>query len=325
MYYLSPYYLITLFILVFFPMFSCAEETHDKKITTEIELDPYYTSIGLYASLTGKPIPHLGEKSEIEIYKELIKKFHKPRTLVLEASINPLPYLGTVIKRNYPDFYDDMQINSNLNLVKAITVGFEEPWALSMFFGNVVKFDSVKKEIYGKRMGYSGFLIDIGDYHIKDNELILDKWIQTELKLKGEQFLEDRTLKWSFRIGAKFHSNENIQDAFFVGIRRSRADFSRRFASDQNTLTNEGSQKLPTDLILKNSGIEYISDFSQKDLTPIRHYLVVDKKFQLSKRVMFSLGFGFVWTGGKKYSGSLKSYVNDSTRFQIVIRPKLEF
>ena len=54
-----------------------------KKTTVEVELDPYYASMGVYSSLTGKPIPHLGAVPELEIYRELIKNFYKPRTLVL--------------------------------------------------------------------------------------------------------------------------------------------------------------------------------------------------------------------------------------------------
>jgi len=34
-----------------------------------------------------------------------------------------------------------------------------------------VEFDSIKKSYEGKRKGYSGLLIDMGDYHIKDNIL----------------------------------------------------------------------------------------------------------------------------------------------------------
>ena len=70
-------------------------EDDGKKTTVEVELDPYYASVGLYRSLTGKPIPHMGAVPEIEIYRELVKNFYKPRTLVLEASINPRPYAGT--------------------------------------------------------------------------------------------------------------------------------------------------------------------------------------------------------------------------------------
>lgn len=283
-----------------------------KKTTVEIELDPYYSAVGVYNSLTGKPIPHLSVKNEAEIYRELITHFYRPRTLIIEASLNPLPYAGTLIRRHQPGFYDDMRWTSNLNVVQAVTAGFEEPWALSIFLGNVVSFDTINKSFKGKRNGYSGMLLDLGTHHIKDNVLIRDNWLQLEGKLKGEQILADRSLRWSFRGGMKFHENRYISDSFFVGFRRSRTDFKEK-----------GS------FWLNNSGFEYTSDFSQKKLEPLRHYLVVDKKFPAKEsRMAFTLGLGFVWTADKKYSGPLSSSAAGTktpNSFQFILRPNLEF
>jgi len=301
-------------LLLLLPAFSRAEEPPEKKTTVEIELDPYYSAVGVYNSLTGKPIPHLEVDSELEIYRELITKFYQPRTLIVEASLNPLPYAGTLIRRHQPGFYEDMQWSSNLNVVQAVTAGFEEPWALSIFLGNVVSFDTINKSFQGKRNGYSGLLIDLGTHHIKDNVLIKENWMQVEGKLKGEQILADRSLRWSFRGGAKFHENRYIADSFFVGFRRSRTDFKESGTGN---------------FWLHNSGFEYVSDFSQKKLEPIRHYLVVDKKFPMkSSRMAFTLGLGFVWTGDKKYSGPLAvspSGTKTPNSFQFILRPNLEF
>ncbi len=295
------------------PVFVRAGEPPEKKTTVEIELDPYYSAIGVYNSLTGKPIPHLEVDSELEIYKELISNFYKPRTFIVEASLNPLPYAGTLIKEHQPGFYKDMQWASNLNVVQAVTAGFEEPWALSFFFGNVVSFDTINKSFQGKRNGYSGLLIDVGNYHIKDNALVHDNWVQMEGKLKGEQILADRSLRWSFRGGAKFHENRYIADSFFIGFRRSRTDFKETGGN----------------FWLHNSGFEYVSDFSQKRMEPIRHMLVVDKKFPFKRsRAAFTLGLGFVWTADKKYTGPLSSAapgLKTPNSFQFILRPNLEF
>lgn len=299
--------------LTLLPVFSGAEEPQEKKTTVEVELDPYYSAVGVYNSFTGKPIPHLEVDSELEIYKELVGNFYKPRTLILEASLNPLPYAGTLIKQHQRDFYDDTQFTSNFNAVQAVTAGFEEPWALSLFLGNVVSFDTIKKPFQGKRNGYSGLLVSYGNYNIKDNTLIHDNWVEMEGKLKGEQILADRSLRWSFRGGAKFHENRFIADSFYIGFRRSRTDFKERGGS----------------FWLHNSGFEYVSDFSQKKLEPLRHYLVVDKKFPMkNSRMAFTLGLGFVWTADKKYSGPLSNSAAGTrtpNSFQFILRPNLEF
>ncbi len=301
-------------VLALLPAIASAEDAPEKKTTYEVELDPYYSAVGMYNSLTGKPIPHLKVDSEMEIYKELISKFYQPRTLILEASLNPLPYAGTLIRKHQPGFYDNMQWSSNFNAVQAVTAGFEEPWAMSLFLGNVVSFDTINKSLEGKRNGYSGLLISYGNYHIKDNTLIRDNWIEAEGKLKGEQILADRSLRWSFRGGAKFHENRYIADSFYIGFRRSRTDFKESASNN---------------FWLHNSGFEYVSDFSQKTLEPIRHYLVVDKKFPMkNSRMAFTLGLGFVWTADKKYSGPLSESaagVKTPNSFQFILRPNLEF
>jgi hypothetical protein len=64
---------------------AAAGDAPDKKTTIEVELDPYYSAVGVYNSLTGKPIPHIKADSELEIYRELVRKFYQPRTLVIEA------------------------------------------------------------------------------------------------------------------------------------------------------------------------------------------------------------------------------------------------
>jgi len=296
-------------LVLIFPLLNTGNLFAEEKVTTfELQLDPYYSAIGVYNSLTGKPIPHLKGKSETEIYKRLLSKFYMPRTLILEASINPLPYGGALIRKHYNSFYNDSQVSESLNLVKAVTVGFEEPWAFSIFLGNVVSFDSIKSDFLGKRKGYSGLLLDLGNKHIKDNILIDDNWVQMELKLKGEQILKDRSLTWSFRVGTKFNEHRDIVDSFFVGFRRSRTDFkeSRNFW-------------------MNNSGFTYASYFSQDTLKPIKHIFIVDKKFPFKKsRKAFCLGLGFVWESNNKYSGNLTTQ-DTSTNFQFLIRPNLEF
>lgn len=280
-------------------------KAEEPKIETELQLDAYYTAFGAYFPLTGEPIPHLGRKSEKEIYSYLLKNIHRPRTLVLEASFNPMPYMGTVIKRSWRGFYDRAQITENFNYVSAVTAGFEEPWALSIFLGNVAEFDSKKSKIEGKRKGYSGLLVDIGDYHIKDNVLLYDRWMQAEFKLKGEQILKERTLSYSFRAGVKIHDNPVVRNSFFVGIRRSRTDFEK------------------TGAWYENCGIDFSSHFLLENTSPVRHYLILEKKFPSTRNYAFSLGVGFVWDSNKKYAGF--SGKDKRSQLQFILRPNLEF
>jgi hypothetical protein len=144
------------------------------------EADAYYTDLELITALTQSPIQHVGEKTESEIYRTLLSDAAVlPRFLVLEASINPMPYLGVYIKKNHPDLCENAQVSGSFNWIQALTAGLQEPWALSLLAGNVVGFD-VPGSSDTEGNGYSGYLYSVGNYHIKNNTLIHDRWQEIE-------------------------------------------------------------------------------------------------------------------------------------------------
>jgi hypothetical protein len=276
-------------------------------VRLDFEPDAYYTNLGLTIALTKSPIPHVGEKSEKELYLTLLSRAYAPRFLVLEGSVNPLPYLGTYIKDRHPHFYEDAQITGSFNWVEAITAGFEEPYAVSVFLGNVVDF-SFPESRESKGKGYSGLLYSQGTYHIKDNTLIRDDWWEAEWKVKGDRKTRDQKLGWSFRVGVKLHGNPDITDIYYLSFRRSRLDFRPKRSS-----------------IFNNSGYEYTIDIKRGTYTPIRHYFTVDKKWPFENTKMaFSLATGFVWESADKYSGTLASD-RTTSHIQIILRPNIEF
>ena len=276
-------------------------------VKLEFEPDAYYTNLGLYLALTKTPIPHVGEKSEKELYLTLLSRAYAPRFLVIEGSVNPLPYAGTYVKKNHSSFYEDAQITGSFNWIQAVTAGFEEPYAVSVFLGNIVDF-SLPEEKASKGIGYSGLLYSRGTYHIKSNALIRDDWWEMEWKVKGDRKTQDQKLSWSFRFGAKLHGNPDITDIYYLSFRRSRLDY-----------------RPERDTIFNNSGFEYTVDFERGTFTPIRHYFFVEKKWPVEgKKMAFALATGFVWESADKYSGELASGKQGSST-QIILRPNIEF
>lgn len=273
----------------------------------EYQLDAYYTAADLYVNFSTSAIPYYDNKSEWDVYRKLFLSSPIPRTLTLEASVNPLPLAGVWIRRQAPRFYDDAQISDDTNLVESVTAGFEEPAALSVFLGNVIDFKPVKKRRYAEGKGYMGYLISVGNRHIKDSELIHDNWVETEVKVKGDRRWESHKLQWSFRIGAKHHENRNIADVIYVGLRRSRVDYeSGRF------------------FWLNNTGYMYKFDANARSFSAVQHHFLIDKKFPLKNRKMVpTLAVGFLWRARDKYRGSLRT--EESGRFQVLVQPNLEF
>ncbi|MHB8844561.1 MAG: hypothetical protein ACYC7L_07390 [Nitrospirota bacterium] len=288
---------------------SAAEEpaAKEERIKIEFEPDAYYTSLGVYLALTDTAIPHVGEQSEKDLYLTLLSRAYAPRFLIIEGSVNPLPYAGAYIREHHENFYADAQLTGSFNWIQAVTAGFEEPYAVSVFLGNVVDF-SLPQDKKSKGIGYSGLLYSRGTYHIRNNTLIRDDWWEMEWKVKGDRKTQAQKLSWSFRFGTKLHENPGITDIYYLSFRRSRLDFRPK-----------------RDTIFNNSGFEYTVDMERGTFTPIRHYFFVEKKWPLENRKMaFSLATGFIWESAGKYSGTLAAD-HTGSRTQIILRPNLEF
>jgi len=294
------------------------ETPEEKQITTEtapqelkrfevvFEPDIYYSDIDFIFSLTKNPIPHLGEISELEIYTNLLSRAAiLPQFLVLEASVYPVPWLGTYVRSNFPQFYQHAVLFGSFNWIEALTAGFNEPYAFSIFAGNVVDFTvSGSNDTTG--LGYSGYLVSYGNYNIKHNQLIRDDWWEFEWKIKGDRKSPVKKLNWSFRIGAKEHGNRNITDTLYVSFRRDRVDYKPEGYS-----------------LFNNSGFEYTYYMDQRTFSQIEHYFTVDKKWPLENRqIALALALGFVWQSAKQYTGPLST---GSDSFTFIVRPNIQF
>ena len=273
-----------------------------------LELDPYYSSASLEIPLTSTPVPDGGQLREVDVYRSLFRDSLKPRLLMLEASVYPLPWAGTWFKEENPEGYrkfDISEVGSNqLNLIDGLTAGFQEPWALSAFVGSSMRFST--RADTGNR-GYMGYLLSAGARHIHNNVMIEDHWWEFEWKLKGERRNDDEDLSWSFRLGFREHGNPDIRDVVYLGIRRSNLDYDAPFLG-----------------FLRNSNLEMLSEFSQQDYRFLRQEITVGKKLPFSRHhIALALDLGLVYENQAKYTGVLQDPTAD--KFTVVFRPHLNF
>ncbi len=273
-----------------------------------MEADPYYSDIGYNIPLTETPIPTISSDSELEIYRKLIKGSLIPRYMVLEASVYPLPVLGTYLKSHTPHLYNAGQIGSTgVNIIESATTGFQEPYAVSAFFGNVAKLKRPGDTRPGSNLGYSGYLFSAGTKHIKDNVLVSDNWYEVEWKIKGRLEYPDEKMSWGFRIGAKMHANHDVVNVMYLGIHRSNMDFRFPFLS-----------------WIKNSELDVKLHFSQQGGRIVRQEYLVGKKFPMPSRGYTpTLDFGAVWSSPYEYAGALRT--RHTSLWTLVFRPSLEF
>lgn len=278
--------------------------------TTEVlwEFDPYYTNVAANISLTNEAIPTITSDSEFEIYTKLVEGSAIPRYMLLEASVYPMPVLGTYLKGNTPEFYKNWEVgHSGSNLLESATAGFQEPWALSAFFGNISKLVRPGETRIGNNMGYTGYLISAGSKHIKQNVLISDNWYELEWKIKGKRNFPNDKLQWSFRVGGKFHENPDITDVIYASIHR-----------------NNLNAKFPFLDWAKNTEVEIKVHFSQHDGQLLRGEVIAGKKYPiLGKDYTPTLNMGFIWSSPQEYSGILAD--NEKNTVTLVFRPSIEF
>jgi hypothetical protein len=285
-------------------------QPEDESSKTEVvwEWDPYYTDVEANIPLTGTPIPTIRSDSETTIYSKLIQGSAIPRYMVLEASVYPLPILGTYLKKHASGFYKSGELgNSGVNVIESFTAGFQEPWAVSAFFGNIAKLERPGETRSGTNYGYTGYLVSAGTKHIKDNVLISDKWYELEWKIKGKINYPDEKLDWSFRFGGKYNANPNITDVVYFGIHRSNLDYRAPFLSE-----------------LKNVSVDVKVQMAQRNAQIVRSEFFLGKKYPVTEKGFSpTLDIGLIWESPNEYTGPLRDRNHSTLTF--VLRPSIEF
>lgn len=287
-------------------MFSFILRAH-AEVEFAYEWDAYYSNVSWTKGFEDQEIPVVENLKELDVYKKILKGSLTPDFLLFEASVNPLPISGLLFRDTYPEWYVDGQAKGIARVVQAVTAGFDEPYALSLFTGRVLKFAPPKgMQTIGDNKGYIGYLLSVGGHHIQQNKLIRDNWIELEWKIKGNRETNQQYLSWSFRGGAKWHSHPEISDTWMLGIRRDRIDY----------------QKAEDDF-MRDIGFDYQLDILQKSFKLGKQTLIIDKHWPLGKgRLTFTLGFGVIWQGQDRYLGELATHQDI---FTFILRPNIQF
>lgn len=279
---------------------SGAQERSKPEVLTEF--GAYYSSIGLYVPLSDDPFPDGGRLEEADVYRQLFERSWRPNVVAFEASVYPMPILGVWLRKDHPTFYD-----LSPSLFQAVTAGFQEPWAVSAFFGSQMKFTRPDEGERGSNRAHFGYLVSAGTKHIKSNVLIADDWLEAEWKMKGERVFKEDRLDWSFRAGGRYNGNRDIADTLHLGIRRSNLDFKAPFLS-----------------WLDNSRLDLLTELAVDGLTLLRQEVIFGKRYPLESRLYaLELDFGLIYERASKYSGELSPLAK--TAVTVVFRPNIIF
>jgi len=276
----------------------------EKLIEYDYELDAYYSNASIFIDLDpDQEITNAINMSEKDIYSNLLLNTFSPNIILFEASLHPMGITGLYLKNKQKDLYEKSDVQ-DVNLVKAITAGYEEPYSLSFFIGRMMVFKDKDSDNIGKNRAYMGYLFSVGDYSIKDNIAHFDKWLNIEFKLKGTRSKEESDLDWSFRLGTKIHQNDNFVNSIYIGARRSSTDYKESVWS-----------------FVYNSAFSSMLAISANTLELTDAELVLEKKWPLhwSKKMTFGLGIGYLFNSSQKYRGTLSD--EGIENHQLIFRP----
>jgi len=274
----------------------------------DYELDAYYSNVSAFIDLDpDQEVTNAIDMSERDIYTSLFLNTFSPNIVLFEASVNPMSIVGLYFRANNEDLYTKSNIQDT-NLIKAVTAGFEEPYAFSFFVGRMIIFQNTPEDRIGKNRAYMGYLISVGDASIKDNVSYTNRWINIEYKLKGTRIKDEVDLDWSFRVGAKINGNRDFVNTLYVGARRSSINYKKSAWS-----------------LLENSAFSTMLSVSADSFEFTDGEMIVEKKWPLSwpQKVSFGLGIGYLYHSSKKYRGVLRDDGIDN--HQLIFRPNLKF
>ncbi|HEY3645597.1 MAG TPA: hypothetical protein VGM16_09695 [Gammaproteobacteria bacterium] len=271
-------------------------------------LDPYDSNLAYDFPLGDKPIPVIHSEDPSVLFRALMEDSLLPHYMYVQADVYPLPMLGTWLKSHSPHTYKKADLQATgVNLIESSTTSYQEPWALSVFLGNIADLQRPGESQGANNVGYSGWLVSGGTQHLKDNVLIQDDWYRLEWQVRGD--LKDPVAKfsWDFRVGSKFNANPYVTDVVYLGLERDDLDFRKPFLS-----------------WLDNSSLDLQAEFSQHGGHVVRETLVMGKKYPFPEAgYALTLSVGVVWDGVGEYSGPLRD--SPKSQYTLVFQPSIQF
>lgn len=288
-----------------------------------ISLNPYKIHGSVYLNFRRHaPIHAIQPQQEDRLYQHLLQQFVLPRFVLVQATLHPLATVSAFCETDDPALFNRFKVWPGINWLKSISTGPEEPYALSLFLGNITFFRRSTAQVTESRQtgsALAGVVFSAGHWHILDNIRIDDRWYEIELALTGRFFEQpqQQKLTWDFRLGYKNHENPLAFDVAVLSLNRSHSDWHFKNWS-----------------LVKNSEFSATLNFpvgvdSRHRPWLTRTYLVFTKKYPvtlLHRTWLLKLGAGFVYARIRRFDRDTRDFEpQESDKFVWLIKPNIEF
>ncbi|UCD37079.1 MAG: hypothetical protein JSW54_09610 [Fidelibacterota bacterium] len=286
------------------------EQKQKRTLGTALVPGPYRSYASLFVDLAGKDEFLVWHEDEVKLYRDLVRRSFQWEYLVAEATGYPLAALSAWMEAEQNARYHQFDVGSDFNLLRSLGAGYQEPWSVSLFLGQLLTYWSMddEDELVIAARGAAGLVATAGLQQLFDNSIVEAPWTRIEWKVKGEGSAGPRERYWDLKVGHRWYGLAEIPNTLTLTLERGRTDRVRfKWNPEQNNITLLQLQ-WPTSEISR--GFSRIL-FEYTKFVPVRNILV-------------GLKVGFLYENRKPYDAASGSFANDKEKiWELVIQPQI--
>lgn len=293
---------------------NCPAEWHhhwtagERELGTSIIPDFYHSYANLYYQLQREPPVYIFQESETGLYRDLLKRSYLPSYALVELTLYPTTTLSAWIASNHRDFYDQFTVIGDINLIGSISGGYQEPWSVSLFLGQLAPFITMDDEenLLVVATGVGGLVLTGGLYQIFNNCLLRSDWYRIEWKLKGESLTDSIVYDWDIKIGYRHYGLREIDNTLLFCYTRDRMSLGR---FDWRWLENSRQE------------FELQFPLTRQGGRMSRLRLIYGKAIPF-RRWMIGLGIGVIYENRRQYEGETGQFSSQNVeRWNFFLTP----
>ena len=266
----------------------------DRTWSAALVLKPYRSYTSLFVQLVPDDDFTLWEEDEVRLYRDLLLKSARPKVFLLEATVYPMATTSAWIEAENNRLFHALDLWDGFNLVRSLGAGYQEPWSVSAFLGQLATFWDMndRDELVVAATGVAGLVLTTGFHQLFENAVVPGGWFRIEWKLKGAGSEEDRQRSWDLKLGYRWYGLPGVGNT--AGI----------------TLTRQKTEKGSLDLSLgRNSLLAVELQLPAKNPLggPSRVVLEYGKFFPAGKRLV-GVKAGYLYENRSRYDAVAKEF-----------------
>jgi hypothetical protein len=252
---------------------------------TTICLDIYESYASCNANF--RLIRPVEKMSELQLYLTLLKRSLDPKYILVQVTGNPMINFSSWFERKHSIHYEKFKIAENFNVLEVLSAGYQEPYSMSLFLGDLMPFWEKTKE--GRKQAgsaVSGFVATFSNRSIVRNILVENNWIDLQWKIKVVKATRQTSISSVFSGGMIFYGSPLFSNALVLDLCRERYSRSKWNFRDNSSI------RLLLKMPIFDRNNRYFKDYFSENMID----LGVSYPIRKFKTLSFSLNLGYIWT-----------------------------